>query len=103
MAKKRAIRKRSGKKRMSNAAFMMPMTPSPALAAIVGSRPMPRTEVTKKIWSYIKRNRLQDPANRRLIKVDEKLRGLLADPGTDDPGPRISMFNLGAIIRKNLK
>mgnify|MGYP002479463053 CR=1 FL=1 len=68
MAKKKA--KKAGKKRKPNAAFMKAMTPSATLAAVVGSSAMPRTEVTKKIWGYIKRNGLQDKKNRRMINAD---------------------------------
>src|SRR6266403_1369341 len=72
MAKKKA----KGKKRKPNAAFMKPMTPSAVLAAVVGSSAMPRTEVTKKIWGYIKRNSLQDKKNRRMINADDKLKSV---------------------------
>src|SRR5574340_352157 len=76
-AKKAAAKKPAAKKaakRKPNAAFMKAMTPSSVLAAVVGSMPMPRTEVTKKIWDYIKKNKLQDAVNKRLINADEKLR-----------------------------
>src|SRR5512140_2402592 len=73
-AKKPAARaKKPAAKRKPNAAFMKPMTPSSTLAAVVGSMPMPRTEVTKKIWEYIKKNKLQNALNKRLIDADEKL------------------------------
>ena len=58
----------------TNAAFMKPMKPDAALAAIVGDKPLPRTEVTKKLWAYIKKNNLQDPANKRNINADDKLK-----------------------------
>ncbi|TMH62786.1 MAG: hypothetical protein E6H55_07305, partial [Betaproteobacteria bacterium] len=73
VAPKKAAKK-SGAKRKPNAAFMKAMTPSSSLAAVVGSMPLPRTEVTKKIWDYIKKNKLQDSVNRRLINADDKLR-----------------------------
>src|ERR1700693_3876723 len=77
-APKKAAPKKAAKKpaakRKPNAAFMKAMTPSGALAAVVGAMPIPRTEVTKKIWDYIKKNKLQDSINRRLINADEKLR-----------------------------
>ncbi len=62
------------KKRKPNAAFMKPMNPSAALAEVVGSKAIPRTEVTKKIWQYIKKNKLQDSKNRRMINADEALK-----------------------------
>src|SRR6201998_1553869 len=75
-AKKAAPKKakKAASKRKPNAAFMKAMTPSSTLAAVVGSMPLPRTEVTKKIWDYIKKNKLQDAINRRMINADEKLR-----------------------------
>ena len=63
--------------RKPNAAFMKPMTPSAELAAVIGSTPMPRTEVTKKIWEYIKKHKLQDPKAKRMINPDEKLSKIL--------------------------
>ena len=97
-AKKAAPKKAAAKKsaRKPNAAFMAPLTPSPALAEVVGSKPMPRTEVIKKIWDYIKKNNCQDKKNRRMINADEKLRGLF---GKD----QISMFDLAKIVNKNVK
>ena len=85
MAKKKAAKaakaaksaKKSAKKapaRKANAAFMKPVTPSSALAEIVGSNPIPRTEVTKRLWAYIKKNNLQDAKNKRMIKADDKLK-----------------------------
>src|SRR5215470_20102754 len=77
-AKKAAPKKakKAASKRKPNAAFMKAMTPSSVLAAVVGSMPIPRTEVTKKIWDYIKKNKLQDSINKRLINADEKLRAV---------------------------
>jgi upstream activation factor subunit UAF30 len=97
-APKKAAPKKAAKKsgRKPNAAFMAPLTPSPALADVVGSKPMPRTEVIKKIWDYIKKNNCQDKKNRRMINADEKLRGLF---GKD----QISMFDLAKIVNKNVK
>ncbi len=95
MAKKKA--KKSGKKRKPNAAFMKPMTPSATLAAVIGSGSMPRTEVTKKIWAYIKRNGLQDKKNRRNINADEKLRPVFGGKGT------VSMFEMTKLVNKHLK
>ena len=76
-AKKAAPKKKStGAKRKPNAAFMKAMTPSSSLAAVIGDKPMPRTEVTKKIWDYIKKNKLQDSANKRNINADDKLKAV---------------------------
>jgi upstream activation factor subunit UAF30 len=89
--------KKSGAKRKPNAAFMKAMTPSPVLAAVVGSMPLPRTEVTKKIWDYIKKNKLQDMINRRLINADEKLRAVFG-------GKRqVSMFEMTKLVSNHLK
>lgn len=93
-APKKAAAKKSGRK--PNAAFMAPLTPSPVLADVVGSKPMARTEVIKKIWDYIKKNNCQDKKNRRMINADEKLRPLF---GKD----QISMFDLAKIVNKNVK
>ncbi len=81
--------------RQPSAAFMKPLKPSPELAAVIGSDPMPRTEVTKKIWEYIKKHDLQDPANRRNINADAKLRPLF---GKD----QVSMFELTKIVSGHL-
>lgn len=82
--------------RKPNAAFMKPLTPSAQLAAIVGSTPLPRTEVTKKIWDYIKANNLQDAANRRNINADAKLRPIF---GKD----QVSMFEMTKLVSQHLK
>jgi len=81
--------------RKPNAAFMKPLTPSATLAAVIGTSPLPRTEVTKKIWDYIKANNLQDPANRRNINADAKLRPLF---GKD----QVSMFELTKLVSQHL-
>jgi len=83
-------------KRPANPAFMKPMTPSPQLAAIIGATPMPRTEVTKKVWEYIKKHNLQDSANNRMINADDKLRVLFGKP-------QVSMFEMTALVNKHLK
>jgi chromatin remodeling complex protein RSC6 len=84
-------------KRKPNAAFMKPMTPSSTLAAVVGSSPMPRTEVTSKLWGYIKKNNLQDKTNRRMINADDKLRDVFG-------GKRqVSMFEMTKLVSKHLK
>jgi chromatin remodeling complex protein RSC6 len=89
--------KKSGAKRKPNAAFMKAMTPSSVLAAVVGSNPMPRTEVTKKIWDYIKKNKLQDAINRRLINADEKLKAVFGGKG------KVSMFEMTKLVSNHLK
>lgn len=93
-AKKAAPKKKSARK--PNAAFMAPLTPSATLAEVVGAKPMPRTEVVKKIWDYIKKNNLQDAKNRRMINADAKLKPIF---GKD----QISMFELAKIVNKHVK
>ena len=89
--------KKSGAKRKPNAAFMKPMMPSSTLAAVVGSSPMPRTEVTSQLWGYIKKNNLQDKTNRRMINADDKLREVFG-------GKRqVSMFEMTKLVSKHLK
>jgi upstream activation factor subunit UAF30 len=83
-------------KRKPNAAFMRPLTPSATLAAIIGNTPMPRTEVTSKIWAYIKKNKLQDAVNRRMINADDKLKALFGKA-------QASMFELTKYVSKHLK
>src|SRR6478735_5376456 len=80
-AAKKAAAKKPAAKRKPNAAFMKPMAPSAMLAAVVGGTPLPRTEVTKKIWDYIKKNKLQDAVNRRLINADDKLKAVFGGKG----------------------
>jgi chromatin remodeling complex protein RSC6 len=89
--------KRSGAKRTPNAAFMKAMTPSAQLATVVGSTPIPRTEVTKKLWAYIKRKGLQDAKNRRNINADENLKPIFGGKGT------VSMFEMTKLVNKHLK
>jgi len=91
--KKAAPKKKSARK--PNAAFMKALTPSSTLAGVIGSNPVPRTEAVKKIWDHIKKNNLQDSANRRIINADEKLRPLF---GKD----QISIFDLAKILSKHL-
>ena len=92
-----AKKKAKGKKRKANAAFMKPMTPSATLAAVIGSSAMPRTEVTKKIWGYIKRNSLQDKKNRRMINADDKLKLVFGGKS------QVSMFEMTKLVSKHLK
>ncbi|WP_334134121.1 SWIB/MDM2 domain-containing protein [Tepidimonas sp.] len=82
-------------KRTPNAAFMKPLTPSAELAAIVGAKPLPRTEVTKKVWEYIKKNKLQDATNKRMINADAKLKAVLKKA-------QVSMFEMTKIISSHL-
>jgi len=84
------------KKRVPNPAFMKPMTPSAVLASVVGDSPMPRTEVVKRMWVYIKKNKLQDAVNKRMINADEKLKALFGRA-------QVSMFEMTKIINKHLK
>ena len=96
-AAKKPAAKKPAAKRKPNAAFMKPMTPSAVLAAVVGNSPMPRTEVTKKIWDYIKKNKLQDAVNRRLINADEKLKAVFGGKG------KVSMFEMTKLVSNHLK
>ncbi len=83
-------------KRTPNAAFMKAMTPSPALAAIIGATPVPRTEVTKKVWEYIKKHNLQDAAKRTMINADTKLKEIFKQA-------QVSMFEMTKLINSHLK
>ena len=83
--------------RKANAAFMKPVTPSPQLAEIVGSKPIPRTEVTKKLWAYIKKNGLQDQKNKRMIKADGPLKTVFGGKAT------VNMFEMTKLVGKHLK
>jgi len=96
-APKKATKKKSGVKRKPNAAFMKPMTPTATLAAVIGSSPMPRTEVTKKLWAYIKRNGLQDSKNRRNINADDKLQDVFGGK------KQVSMFEMTKLVSRHLK
>ena len=96
-AAKKPAAKKSAAKRKPNAAFMKAMTPSTVLAAVVGAMPMPRTEVTKKIWDYIKKNKLQDAVNKRLINADEKLRAVFGGKS------KVSMFEMTKLVSNHLK
>ena len=96
-AAKKAAAKKPAAKRKPNAAFMKPMTPSSVLAAVIGATPMPRTEVTKKIWDYIKKNKLQDAINRRLINADEMLRAVFGGKG------KVSMFEMTKLVSNHLR
>jgi upstream activation factor subunit UAF30 len=94
VAKKAPPKKKSARK--PNAAFMAALNPSSTLAEVIGNKPMPRTEIVKKIWDYINKYNLQDKKNRRMINADGKLRPLFAKD-------QISMFDLAKIVSKNVK
>jgi upstream activation factor subunit UAF30 len=95
VAKKAPAKKKSARK--PNAAFMAALTPSATLAQVIGSKPVPRTEIIKKIWDYIKKNKLQDNKNRRMINADEKLKAVFAGKN------QVSMFDLAKIVSKHVK
>lgn len=95
-ARKSRAKTRSKTKRTPNAAFMKPMRPSASLSAVVGSNPLPRTEITKRLWAYIKRKGLQDSKNRRMINADDSLRPVFG-------GKRqVSMFEMTKLVNKHL-
>jgi len=96
-AARRPAKKKAASKREPNAAFMKPMHPTAALAAVVGSSPMPRTEVTKKLWQYIKRKGLQDQKERRMINADDALKVVFGGK------TRVSMFDMTKLVNKHLK
>jgi upstream activation factor subunit UAF30 len=95
--KKAPAKKKAVAKRKPNAAFMKPMQPSAQLSAVIGGNPMPRTEVTKKIWAYIKKNDLQDAKNRRNINADDKLKDVFGGK------KQVSMFEMTKLVNKHLK
>ena len=82
--------------RKPNAAFMKPVTPNAKLAAVVGEKPLPRTELTKKLWAYIKKNGLQDKKNRRMINADDALKAVFGGK------TQVSMFDMTKLVSKNL-
>ncbi|MDQ3347191.1 MAG: SWIB/MDM2 domain-containing protein [Acidobacteriota bacterium] len=100
-AKKTAVKKKTAAKkktaRKPNAAFMKPVTPSSDLAEVIGAKPVPRTEVTKKLWAYIKKNGLQDQKNRRMIKADAALKPVFGGKAT------VNMFEMTKLVSKHLK
>jgi upstream activation factor subunit UAF30 len=93
---KRKAAKKVKSKRVPNAAFMKPMKPSAQLAPVVGSNPIPRTEVTKKLWAYIKRKGLQDQRERRMINADDNLKAVFGGK------TRVSMFDMTKLVNKHL-
>jgi len=92
---KKPAKKKSARK--PNPAFMKPMTPSATLAGVIGGSPMPRTEVTKKLWAYIKRNGLQDRTNKRMINADDKLKPVFGGRS------QVSMFEMTKLVSNHLK
>lgn len=94
-AAKKVAKKKPARK--PNAAFMAPVTPSAALAEVVGAKPIPRTEVTKRLWIYIKKNGLQDPKNRRMIKADAALKTVFGGKAV------VNMFEMTKLVGKHLK
>ena len=95
-AKTAAAKKAPAVKRTPNAAFMKALTPSPALAAIVGDKPLPRTEVTKKVWEYIKKHKLQDAVQKRVIIADAKMKEVFGKAKAD-------MFEMTKLVNGHLK
>ena len=92
----KGARKSAGRGR-ANAAFMAPVTPDSALAAVVGDKPLPRTEVTKRLWAYIKKNGLQDQKNRRMINSDATLKPVFGGKGT------VNMLEMTKLVSKHVK
>ena len=93
---KKSAKKSSGAKRKPNAAFMKAMMPSAILAEVVGDKPIPRTEVTKKLWAYIKKNNLQDAKESRMINADDKLKAVFGGK------KQVSMFEMTKLVNKHL-
>jgi chromatin remodeling complex protein RSC6 len=99
-AKKKAVKKKKAKKKVKrkpNPAFMKPVTPDAALAAVVGAKPLPRTQLTKKLWAYIKKNGLQDTKNRRMINADAKLKPVFKGKA------QVSMFEMTKLVSGHVK
>jgi upstream activation factor subunit UAF30 len=94
--KKKTVKKASGAKRKPNAAFMKPLTPSAALAEVIGAKAIPRTQVVKKLWMYIHANKLQDTKNRRNINADAKLKPIFGKN-------TVSMFEMTKLVSKHLR
>ncbi len=95
--KTKSAAKKKRTKRAPNPAFMKPMKPDNDLAAVIGNKAMPRTEITKKLWAYIKKNNLQDAANRRMINADDKLRPVFGNK------KQVSMFEMTKLVSKHIK
>lgn len=95
-AAKKAAPKKTATKRKPNAAFMKELTPSPQLAEVVGNKPLPRTEVVKKLWAYIRKNNLQDAKEKRQINADDKLKAVFGGK------KQVSMFEMTKLVNKHL-
>jgi chromatin remodeling complex protein RSC6 len=89
--------KKAASKRKPNAAFMRPVTPDAALSEVVGAKPLPRTELTKKLWAYIKKNKLQDQKNKRMIKSDDTLKAVFGGKA------QVNMFEMTKLVNKHVK
>jgi len=89
--------KKATSKRKPNAAFMKPVTPDAALSEVVGAKPLPRTELTKKLWAYIKKNKLQDQKNKRMIKSDDTLKAVFGGKA------QVNMFEMTKLVSKHVK
>jgi upstream activation factor subunit UAF30 len=98
-AKKKASPKKKAKKsaRKPNAAFMKPVQPDATLSAVVGNKPLPRTELTKKLWAYIRKKGLQDSKNKRMINADDALKGVFGGK------KQVSMFEMTKLVSKHVK
>src|SRR6185503_4260072 len=96
-APKKAAAKKTGAKRKPNAAFMKPVQPDAMLGAVVGTSPLPRTELTKKLWAYIKKKGLQDAKERRMINADDNLKAVFGGK------KRVSMFEMTKLVNKHVK
>ena len=96
-AAKGSKKKTSGRRGTANAAFMRPVTPDDAVGEVVGSKPIPRTEVTKRLWAYIKKNGLQDKKNKRMINADDTLRRVFGGKSS------VNMFEMTKLVNKHLK
>jgi upstream activation factor subunit UAF30 len=94
---KGARRASGGGRGKANAAFMRPVNPSPALAEVVGDKPIPRSEVTKRLWAYIKKNRLQDQKNKRMINADSALKPVFGGKSA------VNMFEMTKLVGRHLK
>ena len=100
VGKKKAAAKKPAKKKIKrkpNPSFMRPLQPNAMLGAVVGNKPLPRTQVTKKIWAYIKKNNLQDTQNKRMINADDKLKAIF------DGKKQVSMFEMTKLVNKHMK
>ena len=97
MPAKKTAKKKVAKKRAPSAAFMKPMQPSDTLSEVIGSKAMPRTEVTKKLWAYIKKNKLQDKTKRTMINADDNLKAVFGGK------KKVTMFEMTKLVNRHLK